>query len=137
MNKKFRCGDSAFEDTCVFSTITLPSWSALKDEECVTVAEQTEELYKTLSDLKEKFDISDLVSECENYNIKGTDCHTTFKSFAEATVKALDGLMCPSEIKNDVDISNWNLDFKCLKDECEEITKLSHLIQLLINKIDC
>lgn len=57
---KIRCKQQSAE--CVKYERDLPEFSELED--CVTIAETTEELYNLVGDIKEEIDLTGLLPEC-------------------------------------------------------------------------
>jgi len=137
-SKNLLCGENRTNAVCVRYTGYLPDWSLLKDEDCLSVDEVVEELYNKTTEIEAKVDFSDLESEC--LNLQDELENTTPKSVAQALITSVEELKCnpnPVPLK-DLNITCYNLDFKCLVDPCDvPITKLSTLLQLIINKLPC
>ena len=60
------CGDRYYA-TCTFYQTELPEWSELKDQNCVTIEETTEELYEAVTEIKDQLDNSELSGGCIEY----------------------------------------------------------------------
>ena len=60
------CGDRYYA-TCTFYQTELPEWSELKDQNCVTIEETTEELYEAVTEIKDQLDNSELSGGCIMY----------------------------------------------------------------------
>lgn len=63
------CGDRYYA-TCTFYQTELPEWSELKDQNCVTIEETTEELYKAVTEIKDQLDNSEPSEGCIEYLIE-------------------------------------------------------------------
>lgn len=131
---KNNCGKKVYAE-CTYYEGTLPEWSELED--CKTVEETTEELYSKLTELIDMLDFSDTESSCEDLTIKEEGGKVTLKSYLETLLEIAEGIKCGEiTIKEDVDISKWGLDLKCLIEPCDTpIAKLSTLIQVMITKM--
>jgi len=132
---KNNCGKKIYAE-CTYYEGTLPEWSEL--DNCKTVEETTEELYTKLTELIEILDFSETTSACESLTIKEEGGKVTLKSYLETLLEVAEGIKCGEiTIKEDVDISKWNLDLAdCISEPCDTpITKLSVLIQTMITKM--
>lgn len=116
-------------DVCLFSEVNLPSWSKLSylfD----TKQEQTQELYNTITEIREYNNLSYLQYTCSELN----GIESGFREFVEKTVELVEQLACEKE-SDDIYISKWGIQFRCLEDPCgKPITTLKKLVQLLIDK---
>ena len=134
---KNTCGDKTYA-TCVFYKTQLPSWSELLSESCVVTEETTTELYKEVTKLRNKTNFSTLTTTCSEITIEEDAGEVTPLSFARTVITVLEGIKCPVTtdlITNDIDISGYGLDFKCLVDPCDDpIVRLSQLLQIMIDK---
>lgn len=131
-------GEQSFAP-CVKYQTELPVWSDLKLQDCVTIADTTEELYSEITALKTEVDLSDLTSECFTILEDEDTSKVTIKTFAQTVINILEGFKCPAEGDfklNDIDIREYGLDFKCLEDVCSnpKFPTLSSLLQVLISK---
>lgn len=68
---KDSCGDRYYS-TCTFYQTDVPEWSTLKDQNCVTIEETTEELYKEITKIKNNLDTSEIGDDCIVYTGIGT-----------------------------------------------------------------
>ena len=125
--------------TCVFYDGYLPPYSDLLSEDCVTLEETTEEIYHLIDDIKENINLSGLGDNCLNYDeeeigvIKVKEALLTHEAEIcnlKAELNALQSLDCCD------DITSWNIDTKCLEDECGTgFQSLKLLIQAIIDKL--
>ena len=134
------CGDTnknnCWEKTasaCVIYQKYLPEYSNL-DQDCATIEETTEELYKNQESIKDSIDLTNLGTDCINFNEfkEGTDLKVN-EAFA-----AIEDKICEivDQISEDSEESELNLDFKCLTSPCnEQINSLKDLLQVLIDEI--
>lgn len=134
--RKYTCGDEKLRSICVYYDGNIPDWSILKEEDCRTLEETTEELYDEVDKLRTLTDFSDLTSDC--ITLTEEDGKVTLKTFAQDVLTTLEELKCPeepTELTKDINLSEYDLDMKCLVDDCDNpITKLSVLLQALINQ---
>ena len=134
---KHTCGDKTYA-TCVFYSTEVPSWSELINEGCVVTEETTKELYQEVTKLRDKTDFSSLSTTCPDITIETENGVVTPLSYASTTLKLWEELKCPTTeevITQDIDITGYGLDFKCLVDPCgDPITKLSQLLQIMIDQ---
>lgn len=132
---KNNCGNKKNYAECTYYEGTLPEWSEL--DSCKTIEETTEELYAKVSELLSLIDVSDFTSSCEDLEILENGGQVTLKTLLETLLNVAEGIKCGEiTIKEDVDISKWDLDLECLTEPCDTpITKLSELIQVMITKM--
>lgn len=142
---KHTCGKKV-KAICTQYDGNIPDFSELKDEDCVTIEETTEDIYEILEDIKDnQLDLSDLGQSCIEY--EELDGEITIPN----ALIALEESIC--EIKEEIglsddngsnsssnlDLTGLNLDYKCLSDPCNNpIKDLKTLLQALIDKVcDC
>jgi|SRR5690606_17021237 len=133
-DKKIGCQNKEYAK-CVYYEVEVPDWSLLVEEECVNIEETTADIYGEITNLKDRLDFSEITSDC--FEIETEDGVVTPKSLMTTLVEKVEDLSCEKEcdVKCDIDITDYGLDFKCLVDPCgEPITKLSTLLQILINE---
>lgn len=131
---KNTCGKKVFAE-CVYYEGDKPEWSELDD--CSVIEETTEEIYNKLTEILNLIDVSDFESDCEDLTILQSGGQVTLKTLLQTLLNVAEGIKCGEiTIKEDVDISKWNLDLDCLSEPCDTpITKLSVLIQTMITKM--
>ena len=134
-NLKYNCGDRRQNARCVLYEGYIPNYSKLIDEDCITLEETTEELYKNQEEILKSIDTSKLGKECidysefqENDSLKVKEAFLTFeKEICELKNKKNENSCC-------IDLSK--IDFKCLSDPCNNIIDSQlKLIQALIDKV--
>lgn len=135
---KYTCGDRKSNARCVFYDLPVPEYSKLDEEDCVTIEETTEDIYKLVSWLKESIDTEDFEIEClEVDKVKDTYRKDNNRYLLVDIVKELVKKSCSNNDKSDQSINNIlsNLDYKCLVDDCgQKPGSLQELLQLIINK---
>lgn len=122
---------------CVYYDTTLPDFSSLKDETCVTVEEAISDLYKLIKKLRENSDLSELGTSCIKYGV-GND-----KLTPKLVLKELEKELCLLKGSAGSGSSSSGLNFdlkkiekKCLENACGgEIKSLEGLLQAIIDKI--
>lgn len=131
---KNNCGKKVYAE-CVYYEGDKPEWSELDD--CSVIEETTEEIYNKLTEILNLIDVSDFESDCEDLTILQSGGQVTLKTLLQTLLNVAEGIKCGEiTIKEDVDISKWNLDLECLSEPCDTpITKLSVLIQTMITKM--
>ena len=135
---KHTCGDRRSNARCVFYDIPVPTYSRLKEEDCITVEETTDDLYNLISWLKESVDISEV-------SIKDLDVESVPDSYVkgnhrvllkEVITKLISEL---NNLKNRVDEKDpekMDLDYKCLVSPCgNQISTTEELLQVLIDEV--
>lgn len=127
---KYNCGTRT-NARCVFYEGYLPEHSKLKDEDCVTIEETTDELYHTQEDILDSIDLSSLGKLCLEYD------NSTDKLKVKEVLLAIEKEICKlKSASEENDNGSLNLDFKCLTSPCgEQITTLNELLQVLIDEI--
>jgi hypothetical protein len=132
--KRFNCGDGKTYAACTIFEGELPAWSEL--DTCVDINETTQELYDKTTEILAALDLTDLADTCIEIDKEGVV--VTLKSFADTILRELTALKCPETTPlttADIDITNFELDLKCLVTDCgDDITKLSEALQALITK---
>ena len=131
---KQTCTGNLQYSTCVLYQKELPQFSKLED--CVTLEETTEELYKVVQEIKDQDDLSELGESCLDYvQVEG-------KVFVKNALLKLEEEICAqkAEIAN---LKNRQLcdmllgdcvDTSNLVDTCgNPILTLGQLLQILIN----
>lgn len=131
---KYYCGGNKILATCVFYEEELPSWSELLEESCVVLSETTKELYDAVTEIKEEIDVTDLESECFDF-VEDPETKITVKVALEVLTEKVSELLCPEEVSNNLDLTELDLDYKCLEDACNNPidNKLKTLLQALID----
>lgn len=136
---KNTCGDRKSNARCVFYDLPIPEFSKLEDD-CVTIEETTEDLYKLAEWLKESIDLEDLDPSCltlEKVNDKYYG-NKVKRYLVKDVLKELIQKNCNESVKGDTNNINWvleNLDYKCLVFPCgPKPGSLLEFFQLLINK---
>lgn len=138
--RKHNCGSRKNQAVCVFYEGYIPEYSDLNDSDCIVLEETTEDLYNIIDDLKEDLNLEDLGNTCIDYdeedngNIKVKEALKKHEELICDLQEELDGIT-----NQELDISSWNIDTKCLEDECGTgFNNLKDLIQIIINKLcDC
>jgi len=136
---KYTCGRRE-NARCVFYEIALPDWSSLLSEDCVTLEETTQELYKELSSMREFFDFDNLVEDCVSYVYEDVDnqkLSEVINPITQELCALQDAFQSQGEnsICN-VSISDCNIDTACLDDECATgLNTIGDLLQALIDKV--
>lgn len=138
---KNTCGEKGYA-TCVYYEKAVPDFSELED--CITLEETTEELYKIVKDLKEQVDLSALgnVDGCDVVYALDGDDRIVVKNVLlkyEEEICALKAKVEELETKNisEMLIADWGLDFPegCLTLPCDNsIATVKDLFQAIINK---
>ena len=130
--KKFNCGGTKQNASCVFYEIDLPEFSELED--CVTIEETTEELYNTTKNILDSMNMEQLDESCITYpktTVDGKQVVTLISVLNEHQKR-----LCAEDTNNStttVDLTQ--IDLKCLATECDsEVKSLNQVIQLLIDK---
>ena len=109
----------------------LPEYSIL-NQECASIEETTEELYKNQEKILESIDLSELGNDCISYQKQGE------KLKVNEVLYALESEICDIKDKITENVfKEMNLDFKGLSDQCgNNISSLKIFFQTLINEID-
>lgn len=140
-NLKYNCGDRRQNARCVLYEGYIPNYSKLLDEDCITLEETTEELYKNQEEILKSIDTSKLGKKCLDYSffqeddkLKVKDVLLTFeKEICE--LKGEDTNCCNSNDNGLINLSK--LDYKCLdiENSCNSNITITKLIQSMIDKI--
>ena len=134
---KNTCGDRKSNARCVFYDIDVPSYSKLDEEDCITIEETTEDLYKLVSWIRQSIGTSNFDAEClEIEKVPDTYVKNNNRFLLVDIVKELVKKQCTESESTNNDINNVlaNLDYKCLVDECGvKPGNLKDFFQLLIN----
>lgn len=132
-NLKYNCGDKRQNARCVLYEGYIPNYSKLLDEDCITLEETTEELYKNQEEILKSIDTSKLGKKCLDYSEFQEDDSLKVNEALLTIEKEICNL---KKITDDNDDSSLELDFKCLVDPCNNtITSLNQLFQIMIDKI--
>lgn len=139
-NLKYNCGDKRQNARCVIYEGYIPNYSKLLDEDCITLEETTEELYKNQEEILKSIDTSKLGKKCLDYSffqeddkLKVKDVLLTFEKEI-CDLKGEDTNCCNSNDNGLINLSK--LDYKCLSDPCNNIIDSQlKLIQALIDKV--
>lgn len=135
---KDTCG-TRFNAECVFYDRYIPEYSSLLDEECITLAETTEDIYYILDGIKSEIDLTDLGKSCLEYDteeIGKIKVKEALLTHEQELCEIKETLQTLGEAGCCEDITDWNLDTGCLQDPCEVgFTNLKDVIQAMINKI--
>lgn len=131
------CGNGKQKAVCVYYDTTLPDFSSLKDETCVTVEEAISDLYKLIKKLRENSDLSELGTSCIKYGVDKD------KLTPKLVLKELEKELCLLKGSAGSGSSFTGLSFdlkkiekKCLENACGgEIKSLEGLLQAIIDKI--
>ena len=127
------CGDKVYAP-CVYVEIDFPIFSIFHEEECVTLDEVVEELYKEVDEIKEAINIESFNS-CLEYEEKTIPI---ILQKHEDEICDLKNKLTPCEILN-LDISDCGIDVSCLgNDPCNNVTTVTTigaLFQTLIERI--
>lgn len=136
-NRKFNCGGLKQPAACVYYYGYFPKYSKL-DEDCATVEEIIEELYKNQEYILKSIDTSKLTDGCLTYpttEIEGED-----KILVVDVLQVMQEEICNLKENTSggncdcIDISD--LDMKCLADEpCYNPSNLNDILQAMIDKI--
>lgn len=135
----YTCG-KRHEARCTFYNTSVPTWSSLVNEDCVTLEETTAETYVELNSFRERFDLDNIVADCITFTYADSDN----KKMSEV-VHAIQDSICALEtsITNsgttaicDVSIATCGLDTDCLDDACGTgLSTVKDVIQALITKV--
>ena len=130
------CGEKLYA-ACVFYENDIPEYSSLTADGCYTLEEVVEDLYLNLSEVKEEIDLEELLTNGIAYELVDVKVvvKKALKKHAEMliTLNAQMAVLIEGEA---IDISEWDLDFECIADSCDNPpTQLKDLIQLMITQI--
>lgn len=134
---KYNCGER-IASTCVFYSKYFPKYSELKDSDCVTLEETTEELYKKQEHILEHLDTKNLGRKCLEYSVTDYDGKDVY--LVKDVLSVFEDEIC--RLKNN-SVSNGstngvsgNYDLKCLTDDpCFKYKSSDDIINLLVEKI--
>lgn len=133
---KNTCGEKGYA-TCVYYEKAVPDFSELED--CITLEETTEELYKIIKDLKEQVDLSALGEGCLTY-VEDEQNRIVVKNVLlkyEEEICTLKDKVEELETKSisEMLIADWGLALDCLTLPCDNsIATVKDLFQAIINK---
>ena len=141
-----KCGK--IEDTCgkkinarcVDYEGPINEQSELDAEDCLDVADTTEDIYNQLEDIQNSIDLSNLGEDCITYEQAGDNLLVSEALIGlEQKICELSGVTDPENPGChpifDADISCLNLDLGCLTTPCDTpITTFKELIQALITQ---
>lgn len=132
-NLKYNCGDKRQNARCVLYEGYIPNYSKLLDEDCITLEETTEELYKNQEEILKSIDTSKLGKKCLDYSEFQEDDSLKVNE----ALLTIEEEICDLKNKlNSGSDESLELDFKCLTGVCNnEIDSLKDLLQILINEI--
>lgn len=134
--KKQRC--PKVYANCVSYESEVNTDSALKNENCLTIEETTQDIYNQLGKIATVTDLSNLGNNCLTYP------KVDNKYQLKDVLKKFEEKLCdldttdPSKecININSDITSWGLNLECLEDACgEQITTFKGLLQAIITKI--
>lgn len=132
---KYNCGQRVAA-TCVKYEGYLPEYSGLKDSDCVTIEETTEELYKNQEQILKHFDYKSLGKKCLEYPVTEYNKKDIF--LTKDILKVFEDEICRLKSstvtsgKNDIE----GYDLKCLtNDPCYKFNSHKDVINLLIDKV--
>lgn len=134
---KFNCIERK-PSVCVMYEGYLPGYSKLKDENCVTVEETTEELYKNQENVLKHLDTSKLGKRCLEYPTTIIDEEEVYlvKDVLNVFEEKICGLIAEDSNDDSKGDSVRNIDLKCLEeDPCYKYESKKDILQLVINKI--
>lgn len=99
---------------CVVYEGYLPTWSGYLEEQCVTIEETTEEIYKKIDYILDDIDLTALGSSCITYQKEGD------KLKVKEVLLEFENRFCSlsTNISSTVDFTNCNLDYGSLLDQC-------------------
>ena len=130
-NRKNTCAGNIVSSICTKYMGYLPEYSIL-NQECASIEETTEELYKNQEKILESIDLSELGNDCISYQKQGE------KLKVNEVLYALESEICDIKDKITENVfKEMHLDFKGLTDQCgNNISSLKIFFQTLINEID-
>lgn len=135
---KYTCGDRRSNARCVFYDIPVPTYSKLVEEDCLTVEETTEDIYKLISWIKESVDLTGVsfneleVEEVSDSYIKNN--HRVL--LKEVITKLISELYNLKNKVDEKDPERMDLDYKCLVSSCgDPISTTEQLLQTLIDEV--
>ena len=130
-NRKNTCAGNIVSSICTKYMGYLPEYSALNNE-CASIEETTEELYRNQEKILESIDLSELGNDCISYQQQGEELKVN------EVLYAFESEICDIKDKITENIfKEMNLDFKSLTDQCgNNINSLKIFFQTLINEID-
>lgn len=138
MNPKYTCGDTRANARCVFYDLNVPEFSNIAEEECLTIHETTEDVYKLIEWIKQSIDLEELDPSCfETEKVQDIYFKNMNRFLIKDVIKELRDEVCQiKDTMNDGDPDNLGLDLKCLVAPCgDQITSLKDLLQVLIDEI--
>lgn len=133
---KQRCGAHTYAP-CVKYEKDVPEWSDLYEKSCLDLEQTTEDLYNTVTDIKEETYLSDLGNECITY---------TTSPKVKDVLKKYETEIC--ELKQKVQeletmrlcsmlVTGCGLDLSGIETECSTpITTFSELMNYILTKIN-
>lgn len=134
---KYNCGER-ISSACVFYDKYFPKYSKLKDSDCVTLEETTEELYKKQEHILEHLDTKNLGRKCLDYAV--TDYEGADVYLVKDVLKVFEDEIC--QLKESASsggskvVVAGNYDLKCLTDDpCFKYKSSDDIINLLIEKV--
>ena len=130
-SRKNTCAGNIVSSICTKYMGYLPEYSIL-NQECASIEETTEELYKNQEKILESIDLSELGNDCIRYQKQGE------KLKVNEALYTLESEICDIKDKITENVfKEMNLDFKGLTDKCgNSISSLKIFFQTLINEID-
>lgn len=133
---KHTCGDKSYA-TCVYYEKQIPEFSDLREEECITIEETTEDVYSILGQMKDELLLSELGQLCLTY-VSGSEVNSIKKVLLKYEQEICLLKEKVEELETEA-ICNKNIE-SCLNltgvvDQCDEpIKTLGQLLQYLINQ---
>lgn len=135
-NPKYNCGDRRSNAACVFYDLNVPEYSKLSEEECLTLQETTEDLYKHVTWLREAVEVEEIEGCLNVETTKDSYRPNTTRYLLKNMVKELSEKVCNLEVEKEDENPILGLDFKCLTTVCgDPVSSLKELLQTLIDEI--
>lgn len=127
------------ESLCTFYGGYIPDDSPLKDSDCVSIEETTEDTYKSIDNIKEDINLSSLGQDCLSYNEVEAGKPTVLevsKVFEEEICKLKDFNSKQVESICELPIEDCGLDLRTLVDSCNTVPEtFSDILQVFIDEI--
>ena len=132
---KNMCGEKTYA-TCTYYELEVPTFSALLNQDCITIEETTSDLYEAVGGVKSEIDLSSLGSLCLDYVQEGgkTIVKNALLKYEEEICNLKDRVnyleneaICDKIITGCVDLTG-------IVDACNtQISTLGELLQYLLN----
>lgn len=139
MKLKYTCSGQTQYATCVKYEGDVNSQSSLVNEDCLDLDQTTEDIYEQIEKLQNASDLSDLGEGCLSYvqeEGKTIVKNVLLKYEEEICALKLEVEKLKTTAICDMDITDCNLNFHGLVDECgEQPKKLKEVLQLILTEI--